>query len=396
MVVSPHILLITYYYPPDLSAGSFRAKALVEALLDHTDKDARLTVITTTPNRYANMTLSADDAALDPRVSLLRIDVPSHASGMADQARGFVAFARKAMAVTKQIKPDIVVGTSSRLMTASLAARIARRAKAKLYLDIRDIFSETIGDVIGGLKSKLLLPPILALERRTLRSADRVNLVSPAFADYFLPRVGRSDFATFTNGVDDLFIDEFGTSSQSNADRDERPVILFAGNMGEGQGLDRIVPELAAACPHMDFRMVGGGGRRQALVDAVEDAGLTNVQFVDPVARDKLVDEYRRASILFMHLNDFPAFKRVLPSKIFEYAVTGKPVLAGVGGFARKFTEEHVTGSACFDPCNTTQAIEAVRILESGPATYDRTQFAKSFARSSIMREMAQDILSLA
>ena len=127
--MKPHILLVTYYFPPDLSAGSFRAKALVEALLEQVDTNARLTVITTSPNRYANMEVPADAVDLDARVSLVRIDVPTHASGMVEQAKGFVTFARQAMAATKKLDPDIVVGTSSRLMTASLAARIARRAR---------------------------------------------------------------------------------------------------------------------------------------------------------------------------------------------------------------------------------------------------------------------------
>ena len=47
------------------------------------------------------------------------------------------------------------------------------------------------------------------------------------------------------------------------------------------------------------------------------------------------MSEYDKASILFLHLNDYEAFYKVLPSKIFEYATTGKPIIAGVNGFAK-------------------------------------------------------------
>ena len=47
------IVLFTFYYPPDLSAGSFRAVALVEALSKKISLEDELHVVTTHPNRYA-------------------------------------------------------------------------------------------------------------------------------------------------------------------------------------------------------------------------------------------------------------------------------------------------------------------------------------------------------
>lgn len=47
-------LLITFYYTPDLSTGSFRAGALVNALLERIGPDARIDIVTTTPHRYGN------------------------------------------------------------------------------------------------------------------------------------------------------------------------------------------------------------------------------------------------------------------------------------------------------------------------------------------------------
>ena len=47
-------------------------------------------------------------------------------------------------------------------------------------------------------------------------------------------------------------------------------------------------------------------------------------------------------SILFIHLNAYPAFEKVLPSKIFEYAATGKPILAGVSGYSADFIRNNL------------------------------------------------------
>ena len=46
------ILVLTFYYKPDLSAGSFRTTAFVDELKKLVDKDTQIEVITTLPNRY--------------------------------------------------------------------------------------------------------------------------------------------------------------------------------------------------------------------------------------------------------------------------------------------------------------------------------------------------------
>ena len=48
------ILILSFYFPPDLSAGSFRTKSLTDALIRSTDDELEIEVITTLPNRYSN------------------------------------------------------------------------------------------------------------------------------------------------------------------------------------------------------------------------------------------------------------------------------------------------------------------------------------------------------
>ena len=67
---------------------------------------------------------------------------------MAGQSRAFAEFARRALEIVAERSYDLVFATSSRLMTAALGAWIARRKHAALYLDIRDMFVDTIGDVL--------------------------------------------------------------------------------------------------------------------------------------------------------------------------------------------------------------------------------------------------------
>lgn len=387
------LLVLSFYFTPDLSAGSFRNTALVEALLDQLPDNASIDVITTLPNRYATFSSEAPSFEDKGALRIHRIALPTHQSGMADQSKAFRIFAGKARNIASQNQYDAVYATSSRLMTAALGAIIARSQKAPLYLDIRDIFVDTIGDVLPRKIAFVMKPFFSLIEKWTLAQATSVNLVSPGFREYFQARYPEKSFSYFTNGIDDEFLDITKEEPPLSDDTNE-PTILYAGNMGEGQGLHGIIPELARSLEgRARFQLIGDGGRRELLETRLREACVSNVSIEAPVKRNELIRLYQKADILFLHLNDHDAFKKVLPSKLFEYGAMGKPILAGVGGYAADFSRNELENSAVFTPCDATEGVKAFESLTL--KTIPREQFVRKFARKNIMADMARDILSL-
>ena len=388
------VLVLSLYYPPDLTPGSFRAAALVEALLGNSTSAIRIDVITSLPNRYATFDWEISDLH-DERVSIRRIPLPPHRTGMLDQPRAFARFARVALREVRGKKYDVVCATSSRLMTAALGALIARRTGAPLYLDIRDIFVDTIRDVVPRNAAAPLKPIFSRLESWTIGRAARVNLVSRGFESYFRKRYPKKSFSFFTNGVDEEFIPPVDENGMRAREKNGRIRILYAGNIGEGQGLHTIVPAIAQRLGNRaEFRLIGDGGRRPRLEKALADAGVEHVELVLPMSRDALMREYSAADVLFLHLNVYDAFKKVLPSKIFEYAASGKPIWAGVSGYAAEFLNSEVTNAKVFPPCDVEQAMRAFNQLELRDEP--RRAFVKKFSRTTIMRGMAADVLDCA
>ncbi len=386
-----HVLLLSFYFPPDLSAGSFRMEALVTALQERLGADARITVITTRPNRYGSFEAQAPDTEVRGGLTVHRIDLPSHQSGMRDQARAFVTFACKARRMAALEHPDVVVATTSRLMTGVLGAWAARNRRAPLYLDIRDIFVDTIGDVLPRRATWFLKPLFSVVEKWAIRSATRVNLVSPGFLPYFQQRYPDRSFSLLSNGVDDAFL-ENRSVQQAHVQAAAAPVhVLYAGNLGEGQGLHHILPALTQLLgDSVRFTVVGDGGRRVQLEEALAALPRHAVTLLAPVKRAELIALYNQADVLFVHLNDLPAFEKVLPSKLFEYAATGKPIWAGLAGFPAQFTQQEIENAAVFNPCDAAGAVAAFRTLRLHAC--DRLAFVDKYRRTHIMNRMADDI----
>ena len=74
---------------------------------------------------------------------------------------------------------------------------------------------------------------------------------------------------------------------------------------------------------------------KKRIKKSIIERDCKNIELLDAVDRSELIDIYAKADILFLHLNDFLSFRKVLPSKIFEYAASGKPIIAGVAGCAK-------------------------------------------------------------
>lgn len=385
------ILVLSFYFAPDLCAGSFRTTAFVEELKKQINQDDKIEIITTMPNRYGSFSEEAKKfEKLEDNIEINRIDLGSHKSGFVDQSKLFLKFAWQVMKLVKnREKYDIVYATSSRLMTAFLGSLIAKKQKAKLYLDIRDIFTDTLESIFAKSKLRYVIPIFKQIEKYTINSATHINLVSKGFENYFRNINDRVGYSFYTNGIDDVFLKYDFTQNRKN----EKIIITYAGNIGEGQGLEKIVPNMARKLGNnYEIHIIGDGGRKKELVNGLKN--IENVKLYDPVNRAKLLEIYKNSDILFLHLNDYEAFKKVLPSKLFEYATTNKFIIAGVGGYAKEFVEENISDTFTFKPCDINDFYDKFKKVENF-ADINRTFFVEKFKRKNIMNIMAKEVYNL-
>lgn len=389
------ILILVFYYSPDLSAGSFKNLALVNELSKQIGENNSIEVITTHPSRYASFKQNAADIDKMGNVTIRRIRLPLLGGGFLGQAFDFLFYAINVISLARKERYDLVYASSSRLMTASLGALVSTMQKAAYYVDIRDIFVDTIHEVFPARYTFFLRPILTMVERMTLLQASKINLVSAGFANYFSKRYPNIDKSFHTNGIDSQFLDPMLFAQIEKRKPGNPLVLVYAGNFGDGQGLHDIVPNLAKALEgRAVFRLIGDGRRRSDLKRILDTVNLANVEVVPPVNREDLQQYYSDADILFLHLNKGDAFTRVLPSKLFEYAAMGKPILAGVSGFPEQFIRDNIRNAATFLPGDHIGALNAIKRLEL--KSVSREEFCKKFSRKNIVKNMASDIIHTA
>jgi glycosyltransferase involved in cell wall biosynthesis len=386
------IVYLSFYFRPDLCAGSFRNSPLALELAKQA-KDVLIDVYTTLPNRYITFDADAPEFEEFNNLRIHRISLPPHKSGMLDQVISFFKFYKEVSRLNKGKKADLVFASSSRLFTAFLGYRIAKKTKTPLYLDIRDIFVDTMNDVFKSQILKTIVLPILKfIERSTFNYANHINLISGGFKEYF-QKYKKSTFSFYSNGIDDEFLIENNIALNNNSESAKK-VIVYAGNIGEGQGLHKIVPQAAKLLGNkFEFLIIGDGGAKNLLQKEIEKTGINNVILKNPINRKELQKLYSSADYLFLHLNDYPAFRKVLPSKIFELATFKKPILAGVSGFSAQFIYDEINNSFVFNPCDYKALVNNLLNSEEN-LNIDRSIFIQKFKRSTINEKMATSILN--
>jgi glycosyltransferase involved in cell wall biosynthesis len=392
------IVFFSFYYPPDLSAGSFRSVALSKALEKKIGTNDELHVITTQPNRYPTHRVKADNTEVKGKITIHRLSVPTHSNGMISQAYTFSVFAFFALNVCRKIKPDFLIGTTSRLMTGVLTWISARFLRRKYYIDLRDIFSETISDLFA-LKNSFLSAFFRRLfsflDKQVLNSAVGVNVVSEGFLEYFEKKgINTTNWSFFPNGVDEEFF-SFALSVDESSKKVK--TILYAGNIGSGQGLELVIPDIAKLLGlSYRFVIIGDGGAISLLRSAIQRDYISNVELLPPVNRSELIKYYMGADIMFLHLNNVPAFRRVLPSKIFEYAALKKPIVAGLSGYSAQFLKDHIPHAFLFESGDSKAGAACIfNAVDSQVSEEAVDKFVMMYSRLSIMDRMASQLMNI-
>lgn len=270
---------------------------------------------------------------------------------------------KPALAAVKDAQPwDLVVSTAGPYTSHIVASAIKRRKQAALWIaDYRDGW--TLNPLYKGLFPLSWMEK--TWERRVLREADTISVVSEPMAKQMRDHFGHPHVITIPNGFDPEDLSDLSPEPIFPADGKFR--LVHTGTMYAGKRdptpLFRAIaqiaqePSLAAYLERLEVLFVGP---RQANVEEmIRHYGVEKwVKMTGFVSREKALRMQRDAhALLFLPWND-PEVDGILTGKIFEYLYAGTPILA-IGG-------SHVEESQ-----RLILEAKAGRILENAAAIYE-------------------------
>ncbi|MXO96687.1 WcaI family glycosyltransferase [Erythrobacter aquimaris] len=226
----------------------------------------------------------------------------------------------------RQLQPDLIFTVAPSLVAVPVAARIAKRSNAPLWLHVQDF--EVGAAIATGLLGKGAVgDAALKFEKRTLVSADVVSTISGPMQQLLVDKGVQPDRVRELRN--------WANHGNANGRRDFRNewdlegkfLALYSGNIANKQGLDIVIEaaQRSSERPDIQFVICGDGPNRQRLEGLAE--GLPNVTFHSLQPSEDVGDLLRLADLHILPQVS-GAKDLMLPSKLGNILASGRPTVA--------------------------------------------------------------------
>lgn len=238
-----------------------------------------------------------------------------------------------------QIKPDVVIASSTYPLDSYPAYKLAKITGAKFAFELHDLWPLSPME-LGGMSK--WHPFIMLMQRGEdfwCSHADKVISILPKTEEY-LKTHGLKDgkFCYIPNGIvladyDDVLPLKLDYLQQLNNLRKQGKFLIgFAGAHGIANALDIL---LYAAEKLKDtqayFVLVGQGQEKENLMALAQKLNLDNVLFFDSIPKKMVPAFLEHMDVLYIGLQNQKLFRfGISPNKLMDYMMAGKPILHSV------------------------------------------------------------------
>ena len=396
------ILFLSHYFYPE---GNAPASRTYENCKQWVKNDHEVTVITCAPNVPNGRVYEGYDNSLFRREKLSGISVVrvwtylAANSGTYKRIANYISFMVMAIIASLFVrKVDIIIATSPQFFCGWAGIIVSKLIRKPLVLEIRDIWPESI-KTLGAMENETLLKTLQILELKMYRDSHKIVTVGNGYKQHLIEKnVPEHKVAVITNGVDtEIFHPAKPNKNLIRTLKLENKFICsYVGTIGLASGLETIL-ECAKMLldennHRVHFLLVGDGASKIHLENKARSYNLSNITFTGHQLKENIPDLLNVSNACIVHLRKNELFKTVLPSKIFEGAAMGIPIINGVDGDAKDL----VTNLDCgifFEPENSSSLKESIEYLLDNPkhcfemGVNGRKQVKLNFERTSLSEQ---------
>ncbi|WP_236044427.1 glycosyltransferase family 4 protein [Haloarcula salinisoli] len=259
--------------------------------------------------------------------------------------------------------------TSTPPITTGLPGLAAALLGTPWVVDVRDLWIDN-SVALGYVDAD---SPLVGASRwfqgLVLWTADRITVTTESLGAAVSEKYG-AELADrvrhVPNGVDtDVFepaAERTGSVQGEGTESDERPVIVYTGNLGSAQPLEPCIRAMDELSQDAVLRFVGDGDERSRLESLTGRLGLGDrVEFVGLVDREAVPAHITDAAVGLAPIKDSPELAYAMPTKTYEYLACGVPVVVTGRGEVQRFVEVSGGGHhAEVDPEAIAEALDSL------------------------------------
>lgn len=350
------VLVLSQWYPPEKAAIP---ADIAEGLAG---RGHEVSVLTGFPNYPTGKVYEGwrQRAWLDTRVQDYRVRrvalYPSHDTSPVRRAAGYLSFgATSTVFGWPRLRAADVIYVYHPPLTAAIGPWINRLFGGAPYvLHVQDLWPDSVLE--AGMLPAALEEPVRGLLTRicdsTYHRASGVVAIAPTMAAILHQRgVPEERLHVVPNWADEsiFFPVARKASTGEQIGLTGYFTVMFAGNIGELQGLDTAICAAARVrdLPAFRLALVGSGVARYKLQALARSVQADNVLFVDPQPLERMNDVAAAADVQLVSLKDLDFLRGTIPSKLGTLLASGLPIICAVNGDAKDLVESAGAGWTC-------------------------------------------------
>lgn len=345
------LILSQYYYPEPVP----KPEELAEAL---TEKGHTVTVITGFPNYPQGNLYEGYKSKLRQTETINDIPIvrtyeyPYHGKNALGRMWNYISFMLSApFGLFGTPKFDAIYVWHPPLTIGIAAWLIARIRRVPFVYDVQDIWPDEV--LLSGLmKEGFVVRAMSRLEKFVYKRADHLLVVTEGARENLLGKgVPHEKVTVMPHWIDEKLFAPKSDEERESLRREygwrDKFVVLFAGNIGNIQGLESLIESacLLDVDDNSLFAIVGDGVDKARLEQLVSEKKLQDrFQFIGRQPIEKMPDFMSAADALLVHLKRSKITHLVLPTKTYAYLAAGKPIIMAMNGAAADLINETKAG----------------------------------------------------
>lgn len=238
--------------------------------------------------------------------------------------RGFheILHLRRLIKQAKNLEASVTIATAPYMFMIPL---VAYRVKGQKILDLRDLVWEYLDET--GLVKKFIKKIVSFVIDKSLNKFDAI-IVTNHYEYQLVNKRYNGPINIIPNGIDKAKFDKL---KQIPIKPVSPFTVTYIGNIGLAQNVITLV-KAASKLPQVNFNIVGNGVQLDDIKEYINEHQLNNVHLYGKLDWNEVIKHYETTSILYAQLSD--KYLSAVPSKVYEYVVTGLPVIYGGYGQA--------------------------------------------------------------
>ncbi len=260
----------------------------------------------------------------------------------------FVLFGTIRALLHKESYDFILVYGVSPVTAAIPAIIIGKRKKSPVYFWVQDLWPQSVSEA-GNVHNKHILTILDVITKWIYRQSKKLLIKSEGFRSYIMAQGVANDKMIYYPDTAPAFYHEVMPKEEIKKILPKTPfMIMFAGNIGEAQGIDIIIEAakaIYAINQAIHFVILGDGDKKEYTIRKVRQYGLDdNVHLLGSFPPEQMPHFFACADALILSLKKSIIFALTIPNKLQAYLACGKPIIGALDGSSAKVITDSGSG----------------------------------------------------